>query len=133
VMAQFTIHFDPSLLNISDIGGVNVNPDVILGDRLPPGTRVIVNTSRILAGDIGIVVYFNGSGRYPANTGEAGTRTLVYLNFAMTEEVKLGSVAPLTFSDDVFVTRIGDEIGQPLPVQNGLRGGSVVVTGSRGR
>ena len=118
--------FDPSSLAISDIAGVNVNPDVILGD-LPKGTRVIVNTSQIAKGDIGLIVYFNGSGAYPAITAPAGTRTLVSLTFRNTTEIRTGSTIPLTFSDSVFETKASDNLGQPLAVPGGLRGGTVII------
>jgi len=131
VMTQFTIHFDPSMLSISDIAGANLNPDVLLGNNLPEGTRVVVNTTGIANGDLGIVVYFNGSGSYPAVTAEPGTKTLVHLRFQTTQEVKLGAVSVLNFNDNVFVTKTSDTLGQTLPVDGGLHGGAVVVTRDR--
>jgi len=128
-MMQFTIHFDPSMLSISDIAGGDINPDVLLGEGLPEGTRVIVNTGHLADGDIGVVVYFNGSGSYPAVTVDPGTKTLVHLRFQVTPEVKMGAVSVLTFNDNVFVTKTSDTLGQSLPIDNGLRGGSVAVAG----
>jgi len=127
IMTQFTIHFDPSVLSISDIAGTGINPDILLGDSLPEGTRVTINTSEIATGDIGIIVYFNGSGSYPALTAEPGTRTLVTLRFRLEDSVKIGSITPITFNDHVFETKASDTLGQTLIVSGGLRGGAAVV------
>src|SRR5436190_16289635 len=37
VIAQTTIHFDSKYLSISDLGGPNVNPDVLVADGDPAG------------------------------------------------------------------------------------------------
>ena len=127
IMTQFTIHFDPSVLSISDLAGTNLNPDVLLGDALPEGTRVTVNTTDIASGDIGVIVYFNGAALYPAVTAEAGTRTLVTLRFRLEDSVKIGTITPITFNDTVFETKASDTLGQPLTVSGGVRGGAAVV------
>jgi hypothetical protein len=129
VTAQFTIHFDPSMLSISDIAGVNtaglnINPDVLLGD-LPEGTRVIINTTRLSEGDLGLVINFNGRGTYPAATARPGTRTLVMLKLHFVKEVKIGSIAPLNFNDSVFETKASDTLGQPLVISEDTQGGGV--------
>src|SRR5207248_3027109 len=122
-----TVHFDPAVLTMSDIAGANVNPDVILGSTLPEGTRVIVNTSSIAEGDLGIVLDFNGSGNYPAITAEAGTRMLVVLRFTIADTAQAGTSSPVTFGDGVFMTKMADTLGRSVAVDGGLQGGSVII------
>ena len=38
VIAQTTVHFDNRYLAISNISGPNVNPDLSVGNGVPPGT-----------------------------------------------------------------------------------------------
>jgi len=121
IMAQFTIHFDRSVLSISDIAGADANPDVRLGDRLPDGTRVIVNTSGINGGDIGIVVNFNGSGYEPAITAGSGTTTLVTLRFQVTERSGRAKAPLVTFNDGVFQIKLSDALGRSLPLMQTSR------------
>lgn len=127
ITAQFTVHIDPAMLAMSDIAGTNVNPDVILGDGLPEGTRVTVNTSRIADGDIGIVLNFNGAGDYPAMTAEAGTRTLVVLRFVVLGDPEVRSTSPVTFNDNVFLTKLSDGLGHSVAIDGGLIGGGVNI------
>src|SRR5262249_50411639 len=36
--------------------------------------------------------------------------------------------SPLSFSDDVFLTKTSDTLGQSLPITGGLNGGAVVIS-----
>src|SRR5262249_52772406 len=118
ITTQFTIHFDPSTLSISNVAGANLNADILPGD-LPNGAHVIVNTSRIKDGYIGIVIDFNGSGAYPPTTAASGTARLVLLRFRLDRSARFGEVVPLTFSDDVFLTKASDSLGQSLSMDGG--------------
>jgi len=126
VIAQFTVHFDPSLLSISDAAGVNSNPDVLAGD-LPEGAHVIVNTSQLADGNIGILININGTGAYPAVTAPSGTRSLVVLRFHLRGPVAVGEASPLAFTDTVFTTKASDSVAQTLPITGGLRSGSIII------
>jgi len=130
ISTQFTIHFDPSALSISDIAGTGANPDVLLGDTLPAGTTVTVNTSSLATGDLGVVVYFNGSGGFPEVTAPPGTRTVVTLRFRTGTEMKTGAGIPLTFNDTVFLSKMSDTLGGRLPLDGGLNGGFVAIRSS---
>jgi len=127
ITVQFTIHFDPGVLAISPVAGADANPDVIPGVGLPAGTRVIVNTSGRANGDLGVVVNFNGSASYPAVTSEAGRATLVVLRFRVVADARGGTRSIVTFGDNVFVTKMSGTLGQALPIDGGLVGGSFLL------
>lgn len=133
VTAQFTIHIDPAVLGISSLAGANVNPDVILGEGSPEGTRVIVNTSELGNGDIGIILNFNGSGSYPAVTAESGAKTLVVLRFRISDDVAPGSASPISFNDGIFVCKLSDRFARALDIGGGLRGGAVIFSDGKRR
>jgi len=126
ITAQFTLHFDPARLSISDTAGINTNPDVMMG-ALPAGTRLIVNTTSIDQGDIGIVVNFNGVGQYPAITADAGVKQLVSLRFRVISNDPAVRIVPITFNDNVFMTKVSDTWGQSLEISGGLIGGVVGI------
>jgi hypothetical protein len=129
VTAQATVHFNTSVLSISNVAGTDVNPDITAGPGVPAGTRITVNTSNIANGDIGIVINFNGSGANPAVTLPLGTRRVALLRFTIAGNAQVGTVTPVTFNDNVFVTKTGDAQAQTLATT--LVGGTVTVTGAR--
>ncbi len=58
---QYSLHFDPSVVTISDISGVNANPDITLGADSPAGTTLNVNAANAALGQLGIVENFSGA------------------------------------------------------------------------
>ena len=51
---QFGLHFDPTVLSISSISGVDSNPDITRGSGAPAGTTLNVNADDAAGGNIGI-------------------------------------------------------------------------------
>jgi len=125
VTIQFTLHFDPAVLSIDPTAGANVNPDVILAEGAPEGTRVIVNTSDIDNGNIGVVVNFNGEGVGPAVTVGPGALHVVSLRFMVSAGVLPGATTEIAFNDEVFETRSSDSLGRP--VTEGMRPAGITI------
>jgi len=88
-----------------------------------------VNTNNIANGDIGIVINFNGNATSPATTLPTGSRRVANLRFTIAAGAAPGTVSPVTFNDNVFVTKIGDANAATLPTA--LVTGTVTVTGAR--
>jgi hypothetical protein len=97
---------------------------------LPAGTTVTVNTSSMATGDLGVLVYFNGSASFPEVTAQPGTYTLVTLRFQTGIELKTGAQMPLNFTDTVFITKMGNTLGGRFAINGGLNGGFVTIRSS---
>lgn len=124
VTLQGTLHFDPKKVSISDIPGTNANPDVILGGGVPAGTKILVNTSQIKNGDLGLVFDFNGNGAYPAVKISAGVRIIAVLRFTILDGEP--AAIALSWNDNVFHTHAGDDLAQHfdlLPVAGSITTG----------
>lgn len=128
VTVQGTIHFDTSKVSISNVAGTNTNPDVKVGAGAPKDTQIIVNTTGIQNGDIGLVINFNGLGKYPATTAQAGTKVIANLRFTLLGDQPVGGIE-LSWNDNIFRTKAGDADAQALsltPVD-----GSIAAVGKR--
>ena len=103
---QFGLHFDPAVLSISDISGVNVNPDISRGANVPAGATLNVNAADAVNGNIGIVENFNGVISSPAVIGSGRNRivkvpSIVRVKFHVLDTAATGSAA-ITFDDTVI-------------------------------
>jgi hypothetical protein len=111
---QFSLHFDPAVMTISQVSGVNSNPDVTLPDSAPTGTSLNVNAEDVWKGDIGIVENFGSSG----SAIPAGAHSIVRLTF----DILNGNprdVSDVSFTDDVVVRHTVDTVGRELDVPRG--------------
>ncbi len=97
---QYGLHFDPSAVSISNISGVNLNPDITLGTGSPVGTTLNVNAEDAANGNIGIVENFNGT----SNSIEAipaGARRIARVTFHVRSGATPGE-SKVTFDETVI-------------------------------
>jgi hypothetical protein len=113
VVSQASVHFDPAVFRIADVSGVGVNPDISAGADVPEGTHIIVNTSNLADGNVGIVVDFNGTGSFPAKTLEPGVMRILNLRLHVLDNAPIGS-SPVDFTDDTISQATFDAFGQSL-------------------
>jgi hypothetical protein len=113
VVSQASVHFDPAVFRIADVSGVGVNPDISAGADVPEGTHVIVNTSNLADGNVGIAVDFNGTGSFPAKTLEPGVMRILNLRLHVLDNAPIGS-SPVDFTDDTISQATFDAFGQSL-------------------
>ena len=86
-----SLNFDPNVLSISDVSGINQNPDVLLGSDAPPGSWVTVNATQVASGRIGVFL----SSPTPF---VAGARNALLFKFFVAQSAPVGST-PITFGD----------------------------------
>ena len=132
---QFGLHFDPAVLSISDVSGVNVNPDISRGANVPAGATLNVNAGDAANGNIGIVENFNGAISSPAviESGRnriARVQSIVRVKFHVLDGAATGT-SRITFDDSVINGVTSDANGMALSA-NYDQSGSVSVTASRG-
>lgn len=126
---QFGLHFDPAVLSISNISGVNVNPDIMLGAGAPAATSLNVNAADAVNGNIGINENFNAANIAIRAIPEGATR-IARLKFHVLDGAAVGA-SRLTFDDSVIRGVTSDVNGIILAAtydQNGV----VAVTSSAG-
>ena len=126
---QFSIHFDPAVASISNVSGVNLNPDITLGAGAPAGTTINVNAASAAAGDIGIGLNFNGANTNPPTVITIGTKRIVRLKFRILATAALG-VSPVTFTNTVVNRFVSDANGFPITTPP-FTDGNITVTGAR--
>ena len=126
---QFGFHFDPTVLAISDVSGVNVNPDISLGANAPAGTTLNVNAEDAANGNIGIGENFNGAAASITAIPEGATR-IARVKFHVLDGAAAGS-SRVTFDDSVIRGFTSDVNGMVLSASYD-QSGSVSVTSSRG-
>ena len=107
---QYSIHFDPTVLSISSVNGVNANPDISLGSGAPAGTFLNVNAADAASGNVGVGQNFNGSNTNPPTTLAAGTRRIARLKFHILPTAAAG-VSPVTFTNNPLNRGLFDENG----------------------
>lgn len=106
VASQFTLNFDPTLLNISNMSSPDINPDVSIGTGFPGGSSMIVNGSQAPFGRIGVLV------DSPTPVA-AGTRSHVIFRFQISQSAGPG-VTMFAFGDNPTPRSVSDEFGSPL-------------------
>ena len=106
---QFGLHFDPTVVNISDVSGVNVNPDITLGADAPTGTTLNVNAGDAANGNIGIVENFNGAADTITAIPE-GARRITRVTFHVLASAAAG-ISKLTFDESVISNVTADSNG----------------------
>lgn len=105
---QYSIHFDPSVLSISSVNGVNANPDITAGSGAPAGTTYNVNAADAPRGNVGIVQNFNGANTNPTTLVSAGTRRVARLKFHILSTAASGP-SPITFTSNPINRLLFDE------------------------
>ena len=106
---QFGLHFDPTALSISDVSGVNVNPDITLGADAPQGTTLNVNAAAAANGNIGIVENFNGAADSITAISE-GARRIARVTFHVAPGAVAGE-SKLTFDASIISNVTADTNG----------------------
>ncbi len=96
---QYSLHFDPSVVSISDISGVNANPDISSGADSPAGTTFNVNGEGAANGTIGIVENFNATSD-SITAISAGVRRIARVTFHVRSGAAAGE-SKVTFDDSV--------------------------------
>lgn len=86
-----SLNFNPNILSISGVSGINTNPDVSLGADSPAGTWLTVNATQVANGRIGVFL----SSPTPFT---AGTRSAIVFKFFVNSGAQPG-VTSLTFGD----------------------------------
>ena len=109
---QFGLHFDPTVLAISDISGVNVNPDITLGAGIPAGATLNVNAEDAANGNIGIVENFNRDIAAITAIPLGGTR-IARVRFRVLDGAEAGR-SRVTFDDTVLSRFTADTTGRSL-------------------
>ena len=127
---QFSIHFNPAVLSISGISGVNLNPDITVGPGAPAGTAINVNAAGVAAGDIGIGLNFNGANTTPPTVVSIGTKRVVRFKFHVLPGAAVGG-SPVTFTNTVVTKGVFDANGIAITPLPPFTDGSVTVTGAR--
>ena len=88
----YSLHFDPAILSISNVAGVNLNPDVTAGTDAPAGTLLNVSAEGAASGNIGINETFS-------TAVSAGTRRITRFKFHVLGSAPLG-VSPVVFTNN---------------------------------
>ena len=122
---QYSIHFDPAVMSISNVTGLNTNPDVTLGSGAPVGTKLNVNADDVANGNIGIGQNFNGANTNPATVVAVGTQRIVRLKFHILPTAPNGASA-VTFTNNPLNRGLFDENGFTIPLPP-FTDGSVTV------
>ncbi len=125
---QYSIHFDPAVMSISSVSGLNTNPDVTLGSGAPAGTTLNVNAAGAATGDIGIGQNFNGANTNPATVIPAGTQRIARLKFHILPTAPNGASA-VTFTNNPLNRGLFDANGFTIPLPP-FTDGSVTVSGA---
>ena len=112
---QYSVHFDPAVLSISSVNGVNANPDITLGSGAPAGTFLNVNAADAANGNVGVGQNFNGSNTNPPTTLAAGTKRIARLKFHILSTAASG-VSPVTFTNNPLNRGLFDENGFTIPL-----------------
>ena len=97
---QFGLHFDPSVVSISDVSGVNTNPDITFGTDAPAGTSLNVNAADAANGNIGIVENFNATAD-TITAIAAGARRVARVTFHVLQNAP-GGESKVTFDESVI-------------------------------
>ncbi len=117
---QFGIHFDPTVVSLSDVSGVNANSDITPGTDAPAGTTLNVNAAGAANGNIGIVENFNGASD-SITAIPAGARRIARVRFHVLPGAASGE-SKVTFDDSVISGVTADTNGLILAAaydQNG--------------
>ena len=122
---QFGLHFDPTVLSISDVSGVNANPDIAIGAGLPEGTTLNVNAEDAANGNIGIVENFNGAAATISAIPEGATR-IARVRFHVLDRAAAGS-SSITFDDSVIRGFTSDVNGFGLAASYDQSGAVTVI------
>ena len=116
---SFTINFDPTKLS---------NPQVTLGNEVPAATTLILNTTEVAMGRIGVMTT-------SINTYTAGTRRVINVSFNVAPNAQIG-LSPITFSSSPTMQSVTGPGGTLLAtvyqsgnVQIGSTAASVSVSG----
>ena len=112
---QYSIHFDPLVMSISSVNGVNANPDITLGSGAPAGTFLNVNAADAPNGNVGIGQNFNGANTNPPTTLAAGTKRVAKLKFHILLAAAAGA-SPVTFTNNPLNRGLFDENGFTIPL-----------------
>ena len=120
---QYSLHFDPAVLSISDISGVDVNPDIIRGADAPAGTTLNVNAADAANGNIGIVENFNGVSSSITAIPQGATR-IARVRFHVLDGAAAGT-SRVDFDTSVINGVTSDTNGMALSAN--YEGGSVSI------
>ena len=126
---QFSLHFDPTVVGISSVSGVNSNPDIALGADALPGTTLDVNAEDAVNGNIGIVENFNGSSDSITALPE-GARRIARVTFHVRSGAAAGE-SKVTFGDDIVKGTSADTYGITLGTSFD-QNGSVTIPATSG-
>ncbi|HEX3101425.1 MAG TPA: carboxypeptidase-like regulatory domain-containing protein, partial [Pyrinomonadaceae bacterium] len=123
---QYGLHFDPSVLSISSISGVNANPDIALGAGAPAGTTLNVNADDAANGNIGIVENFSAAA---ITALPEGAIRIARVRFHVLDGAASGT-SRVDFDNSVINGITSDVNGMVLSAN--YEGGDVSVSSSRG-
>ena len=111
---QFSLVFDGAVLTISNVSGVNTNPDITPGSGAPAGTSLNINAEGAASGHLGILANFNGANTNPPTILTAGTRRVVTLKFHVRPTAPPGT-SPVFFDTSPVNKGLFDQNGFNLP------------------
>ncbi|HEX3100265.1 MAG TPA: carboxypeptidase regulatory-like domain-containing protein, partial [Pyrinomonadaceae bacterium] len=123
---QYGLHFDPAVLSISDVSGVNANPDVMLGAGAPVGTTLNVNADDVANGNIGIVENFSAAA---ITALPEGATRIARVRFRVLDGAASGT-SRVEFDSSVINGVTSDANGMIL--SSNYEGGDVSVSASHG-
>ncbi len=107
---QYSVHFDPTVLSISSVNGVNANPDITAGSGAPAGTNLNVNAADAANGNVGVGQNFNGANTNPPSVVSAGTKRIARFKFHILSSAAAGT-SSVTFTSNPINRLLFDENG----------------------
>jgi DNA-binding beta-propeller fold protein YncE len=123
---QYGLHFDPAVLSISSISGVDTNPDITRGADSPAGTMLNVNADNAANGSIGIIESFSADA---ISALPGGATRIARVTFHVRDGVASGTTR-VDFDNSVINGVTSDVNGMILAAN--YEGGDVSVSASRG-
>jgi len=122
----FSVHFDPTVLSISGVSGIDSNPDVTKGPGATTNEKIGVNATDAANGNLGFVIDFTG-GASPVVAIPQGTRQIAYLRFTIKAGTPAGTVSPVTFTGSPVAQNTVDTNGNSVTTSPYVNGTVTVV------
>jgi len=123
---QFSLHFDPSVLTMSNINGISKGPDASLASDDLLAIYTSAQGQDYTQGNVGVVLT-----RAPGTTFTAGTKQIILLTFTVNSSAPIGSITPITFRSGVGIqprNLLGDVNTTAIPGATFTAGNITIVT-----
>jgi len=122
----FSVHFDPTVLSISGVSGIDANTDITKGPGATTNEKIGVNATDAANGNLGFVIDFTG-GVTPVVPIPQGTRQIAFLRFTIKAGTPAGTVTPVTFTSAPVAQNTVDVNGNSVTTTPYVNGTVTVV------